>query len=210
MRFHQGWGAAALLSLATAYAGVSMVAGRSARAERPPELRADDAALDVWRAAALVVRDNAVIVDVRSKEHFDLYHLPSSISAPGAGAKAAVAAAEGKGVLLLVAETDKDGARLVAEGGPAKVHYVKDGVRAWYLAFEVPIPLFTDKPSPYGYDEALGTLRGWFRGDRSDRSKALEAVGILSKSGYEPTLLQGRKPASTTSAKKKIAGGCGG
>ena len=78
------------------------------------------------------------------------------------------------------------------------------------MAFELPVGLFTDKPAPRGYDEALAVVKTCMTTTCADPAQAVEAVGSLSKSAYEPSMLQGKKPAAAGGAKKKITGGCGG
>lgn len=216
-RFDSRWGAAALVGVAVLYMILSFALGRPARAERPPELRADEAGLDVWKAAALLVREQGkvAVIDVRPKDRFELYHLPSAVNLPGASASEVRQAAAGKGFVLIVADADKDATALAAELAAAtpqpKAHFLKDGVRNWYLAFDLPVPLFTDKAPPHGYAEAMAVARPCLSGACADTAKAIEAIGTLSKSAFEPTLLQGRKPAAAAGgAKKKISGGCGG
>lgn len=217
MRFNTRWGAIALVGLAALYLVLSLALGRPARAERAPELRADEAGLDVWRAAALLVREQGAVtvIDVRPKERFDLYHLPAAVSAPGARARDLATMASGKKAVLLVAEADKDASALAAELRAASpqlaIHFLKDGVRSWYSALELPVALFSDKAPPHGYAEAMTIARACLSASCSDTAKGIEAIGVLAKSSYEPTMLQGKKPAASAGgAKKKISGGCGG
>jgi len=216
-RFNTRWGAIALVGLATVYLVLSLALGRPARAERPPELRADEAGLDVWHAAALLVRERGTVavVDVRPKDRFDLYHVSSAVSAPGAGAREVAGTASGKKTVLLVAEADKEASALAAElrmtSPQLNVHFLKDGVRSWYSALELPVALFNEKAPPHGYTEAMTIARACVSGTCPDTARAIEAIGVLSKSPYEPAMLQGKKPAgSPGGAKKKISGGCGG
>ena len=209
-------GAGILIGLAAVYAVASVATGREARAERPLEIRADEAGLDAWKAALLLVREpgRVAIVDVRSAERFGQYHLPGSVTMPGASAQELTAIAAGKAGMLIVAEADKDASVLTAAVAsavkPTPVHFLKDGVRAWYLAFELPVPLFSDKPAPHGYESSIQTVRACLSGACPKPDDATEAIGLLSRSPYEPSMLQGRKPAPSGGAKKKISGGCGG
>ncbi len=215
-RFNTRWGAAALVGVAMVYMVLSFALGRPARAERAPELRADEAGLDAWRAAALLIREQGkvAVVDVRPRERFELVHLPSAINVPGANVSGVLSAAAGKSFVLVVADAEKDASSITAELAVSlpqtKAHFLKDGVQSWYLAFDLPVPLFTDKPAPYGYGESMAMVRGCLSGNCADPAKAVEAIGVLSKASYEPTMLQGRKAAPAGAAKKKISGGCGG
>jgi hypothetical protein len=217
-RFNSKWGAAVLIGLAALYLLLSLVTRRSAASDRPTDLSASDAGLDVWKAAALLVREGGkvAVVDLRPMDRFDLYHVPRSRNvARGDAADVAKLGFSGDYVLI-IAEQDKDAEEVAA--GLAKVdrskhvHFLKDGVRAWYLAFELPVALFSDKPSPHGWDDAMATVRAWqAAGESRNAAEVLAALGTLSKAGYEPSMLQGRKPAAPSGAsRKKITGGCGG
>jgi rhodanese-related sulfurtransferase len=211
-------GAAALVGAAALYAGVALASGRSAQAELPPELSAkpQELALDVWKAAAAVVSagGGAAVVDLRPAEAFERYHLPFARSLPGASGQELVRAAAGAPVVLVYAGKDDVAQRAVAEARAAapeaRVFYLREGARAWYLAFELPVPLFSDRGAPDGYEDALARARSWFEAPGpGGQAEALEAVQALAKKSYQPELLQSgaRKPAG--GGKKKISGGCG-
>jgi rhodanese-related sulfurtransferase len=212
--FNTKIGASVLVGLAAIYMIGSLATGRNAHAERQPELKADEAGLDVYKTASFLLKEPAqiAIVDVRSKEHFELYHLPKSISLPGADASAVVASIGSKQAILIVGETDKEASALTAEVIKAKpaAHFLKDGVRAWYLAFELPVELFSDKPAPRGYAESVGVVNTCLRTSCANLARAQDAVAVLAKSPYEATMLQGKRSSPTTGPKKKISGGCGG
>jgi hypothetical protein len=90
------------------------------------------------------------------------------------------------------------------------VHYLPDGARAWYLALELPVPLFSDQPAPDGYAVALARARSWLSAPGPQgQAEALEAVQALAKAGYQPDLLQAGKKKAASGGKKKISGGCG-
>ena len=182
-RFNPKWGAALLIGLAALYMVVSLATRRSAASDKPPDLAALDAGLDVWKAAALLVRDGGrvAVIDVRPRERFEMYHLPGARNLPDANAAAVVSATGTAESLLLVADQDKDASLLVAEvskQGRPQAHFLKDGVRAWYLAFELPVPLFSDKPSPHGWEDAMAVTRAWFaHGGGGDPGDVLTALG---------------------------------
>ncbi len=214
-RFNNKYGAIALVGLAALYMIVSLATGRSAASEAPPNLAPAEAAVDVWQATVLMAQrgDAVAVVDVRPKEQFDLYHVPRSVSKPGASAGAVADAVRGKTAVLIVADTDANASKLageVATGDKAvAVHFLKEGVRAWYLAYVVPVPLFNEKPPPYGWTEAMATARAFVNDGAGSADEVVKAVGKLSTSGYAPTQLQGQKKPAAGGAKKKIAGGCG-
>lgn len=213
-RFNSKYGAIALIGLAAIYMILSLATGRSAASEAPPDLRAPEAGVDVWQATALLARnrDTLAIVDTRSTEHFELYHLPRSVSKPSAGAGDVRDAAQGKSVILLVGDSDDKASKLAGELASAKdlqVHFLKDGVRGWYLTYEVPVPLFNDKPPPHGWLDAMATARAFVAEGKGDPEEVIRSVGKLSTAGYTPTQLQGKKKPSGGGAKKKVSGGCG-
>lgn len=217
-RFDSRIGAGVLVGLAAVYLVVSVATGRSARAEVPPDLSPSpgSASLDVWKAATLLVEEpRTAIVDVRPADAFARYHLPGAVSVPGAGPDELRAASRGAPAMLVYAGKDDVAQKLVAAARAnepaARVHYLADGARAWYLAFELPVPLFSDAPPPAGYADALATARTWFeRRDPAARASAASALQTLAKASYAPNLLQGAKRAAPSGAgKKKLAGGCG-
>jgi rhodanese-related sulfurtransferase len=213
-------GAAALVGAAALYAVAALATGRSARAELPPDLSAkpQDVALDVWRAAAAIVSagGEAAVVDLRPADAFGRYHLPAARNLPGASGREVVRAAVGAPVVLVYAGKDEVAQAAVAEAREAapgaRVFYLPEGARAWYLAFELPVPLFSDQGAPAGYGEALARARSWLAAPGPQgQDEALEAVEALAKASYQPNLLQAgaKKPAAAGGARKKISGGCG-
>ncbi len=214
-RFNSKIGAGLLVGVAALYAVLSIATGRSARAEVPPDLsaRPADMALDVWKTAALLVEQGAFIADVRPADAHARYHLPGAASLPGASAADVRAAAAGRPVLVYAGKDDV-AQKLVGElrsESATRAFYLADGARAWYLAFQLPVPLFAESAAPDGYPEALRTVAAWFeRPDPAARGRTAEALRTLAKVNYEPTLLKsGKKAAAAGGAKKKIGGGCG-
>lgn len=209
-------GGAVLLGIAAVYLASSLLLKRSAAAEPPTEAPTKDQALDVWGTATLLVKQTraAALVDVRPSSEVARYPIAGAKALPGVNAKAVLDATAGAHEVIVVAENDKDSAALVSELTKAgrSGHYLKDGARAWYLAMELPVSLFSEKPPPLGYDDAKSSVRRWFvDGDHKDPERVLRAIGTIVKSGYEPSLLQGKKKASGGGGgKKKISGGCGG
>ncbi len=214
MRLDPRMGAGVLVAVATVYAGLSLATGRSARAEVPPDLsaRPSDAAVDVWKAAALVVQGDALVADVRPADAYARYHLPGARSLPGASA-AEVRSAAGARPALVYAGKDEVAQKLVAElrkDGTARAWYLADGARAWYLALQLPVPLFAESAPPDGYPEALSAVTAWFeKPDPAARGRVAVALQALAKANYQPALLKAGKKAAATGGKKKIAGGCG-
>jgi hypothetical protein len=166
-RFSPGTGALVLAALGALYMTAALATGHSAHSEAPVDLSpaAGDAALDVWKAAALALAGDGVVVDVRPAEEFARYHVQGSRSLPGASAGQIHDLAKLEPVVV-IASQDTDAARLVREvrsvaQDPLQVHFLTNGARAWYLAFELPVPVFSEVPPPRGYDEALATVRGF-------------------------------------------------
>jgi rhodanese-related sulfurtransferase len=209
-------GAAVLAVLGLGYMVGSLVTHRSARAEPPPDLAvaAGETGVDVWKAAALVL-DGAALVDRRSKEDFARWHPPGAQSVPGADAAAIREQLRQRPAVVIVAARDDVAQKLVADvrarEPAARVHYLVDGPRAWYLALELPVPLFAEAAAPRGYDEAVALLQAWLaKPDASTRPQALAAVQTLAKASYQPSLLKsGGKAKAAGGARKKISGGCG-
>jgi rhodanese-related sulfurtransferase len=214
-RFNNKYGAIALVGLAALYMIISLATGRSAASEPPPNLAPAEAAVDVWQGTALLAQrgDAAVVVDVRPREQFELYHVARSVSKPGASAGAVLDAVRGKAAVLIVADTDANASKLAgeiaAQDKAVAVHFLKEGVRAWYLTYVVPVPLFNEKPPPYGWTEAMAAARAFVNDGAGSPEDVVKAVGKLSTSGYAPTQLEGKKKPAAGGAKKKIAGGCG-
>lgn len=216
-RFNEKIGAGVMLALAVLYLVASIATGRNASANPPPDLSAPKAGVSVWQASNLLIKQQGkvAIVDVRDKAAFDLYHLPGSVAAPKAGPAQVLQQASGKSILLLVGNKDKEMAGLAGKIAKAnkqvKVHFLKDSARGWYLSYELPIELFSAKPPPFGWKDAMQTARAWFHqsGKGQDPQKALKAVGTLANLNFSPSLLQGKKKKSG-GKKKKISGGCSG
>jgi hypothetical protein len=213
VRFDNRIAAGVGLLAGAVYLAASLLAGHSARAELPPDLSAKaGATLDAYQAAALLVEDErATIADARSAEDRARFALPRSTPADDASAIAARAAA---GPVVVVATKDDDARRLAGEAAArtpgARIHPLAGGARAWYLAYELPVPLFAEAPPPFGWEEARAALRAYLAAPTAAaRAGAVEGVRTLARQGYAPTLLQakGQKPGG--GARKKISGGCG-
>lgn len=213
-RFNNKIGAITLVGLAALYMVLSLSMGRSAASEAPPNLAPAEAAVDVWQATALLAQQpQPVVVDVRAKDQYEQYHLTGSTSMPGASAHDILKVSQGKPAILLVADTDENASKLAGEVAAldktTHVHFLKEGVRGWYLTYEVPTPLFNEKPPPYGWAEAMATVQAFVHEGKGNASEVVAAVGKLSTSGYMPTQLQGKKKPAAAGAKKKVSGGCG-
>jgi len=215
-RFNSKYGAIALVGLAAIYMVISLATGRSAASEMPPDLSAPEAGVNVWQATALFAEhgDQVAIVDVRSEEHFAMHHLRGAVSKPEADAADVLEAASGKSTVLLVASANPKASKLAGEvknkARDLNVHFLQDGIRAWYLAYEVPVPLFNEKPPPHGWAEAMAAVRAFVHDGKGEPQDVVQAVGKLSNAAYAPTQLQGKKKkASSKNKKKKISGGCG-
>jgi rhodanese-related sulfurtransferase len=220
IRFNAKLGAAALVLGSALYMVASMVTSRSARAEIPPDLSANPAetSLDVMKtAAALVQEGRSVIVDVRPAGAYARFHVPGAILMPGAGPKQMRVLLRKHAPVIVYASKDELAQRLVAEvrrGDPmARIHYLADGARAWYLTFQLPVPLFTESSPPAGYADALQLVSAWFAGPGprpEARAQTVEALQTLTRLNYQPSLLKSdKKAAAAGGGKKKIGGGCG-
>ncbi len=210
-------GAVALVALGALYLVLSLATGHSARAEVPPDLsaRATDAALDVWKSAHLLVQEpRTVVLDVRPADAYARYHLPHAASIPGAQVRDVKDALRNAPAVLVYAGKDEVAQKLVAEVRAAvpdaRVYYLVAGARAWYLAFQLPVPLFAEAAPPAGYGEALQAVAGWFAGSQAlPAEKVVGALQTLARANYQPTLLKAAKKAAAGGGAKKIAGGCG-
>ncbi len=215
-RFNSRIVAAALISLAALYMVLSLAMGRSASAEPLPDLslKAADAGIGVWKAAGAAL-DGALFVDVRSPAKFARYHVKSAVNVPDADPAALRAAAKSREVIV-VAPKDDDAQRRVAAARAAdpngKYFYLQNGVRDWYLTFELPVAMFNDQPAPRGYDEALASLKTAMAShDQTQRERGRMALFDLVRMNYQPTLLKSAGTAAAAGgARKKISGGCGG
>ncbi len=216
-RFNPKIGAGLLIGLGLLYLVIALATGHSARAEPAPDLRADGAGLDVWRTMTLMREKGSrlAVVDLRPADQFALYHLPGARSLPGGDADdvAKTEAAMDVSHTLLVTNKNATASKLVAElqsrGGEVSHHFLKGGVRAWYVAVELPVPLFSDQPVPRGFTDAKAAVRAWLAAPgRTVEPGLSEAIERLATTGYTPNLLAGKKKPKA-SGKKKISGGCG-
>ncbi|MEW6440007.1 MAG: rhodanese-like domain-containing protein [bacterium] len=208
-----------LFAAASLYMILALLAGHSAVGEAPVNLavRPDERGLDVWKTASLLAAQGgkAGVVDLRSREAFDRFHVPGSRNVPNGDMKGIAAAAAGLDQVVLIADRDEEALRKLQgdlSGMEGKsFYYLKDGIRPWYLHFVLPVPLFSEAAPPFGYDEALESVRGYFSGAAGavPKERALSALSTLAGLDYEPTLLKsgGPKPKAG-GAPKRITGGC--
>jgi len=215
-RFSARIGAAVLIALSLVYLGLALATGHSARAETPPSLAATEAKVNVWRAVALLVDggETAAIIDVRPAAEQALYRLPVAVSLPGASAQLVRERAAAKRSVVLVASNDERALKLANElasgGGDLSVHVLEGGARSWYLAFELPAPLFSTKPPPYGYTPALATVKEWLaRPQGVDPNTIQTALRKLIALDFQPDQLAVPRKPKASGKKKKITGGCG-
>lgn len=216
-RFDARWGAGALLACSLTYLAVTTARGYSAVSVPPVEVAATEASVGVWEAAAALLErgPGTLVLDTRSPDLFAAFHLPGSVNLPSAGFEQLASRARGHAVVILVSDSDERAAKLVAQarsaGPPGTAwHYLGQGVRDWYLTFELPVAVFTDKSPPFGYEASLRRVRDALKAGRS-RAELLPALARMRALEYSPTLLRGKKVAATSGKKrKKITGGCGG
>lgn len=215
-RFSPKLGAMTLVGMGALYLVLTLITGHSAASEPPPDLAATEAGLDPWRAAALMLEQpDTCVADVRSEERFALYHLPRAQPAKPEAAAVQALCSEARAVLL-VADKDEEAAELIGslqqqrgdDGAP--LHFVRGGAQAWYLAFALPVPLFSDKPPPFRYQESLAQVRRWLEeGAQPDADQIAQSLGVLIRADYQPTALQSKKKKSGAKKRKAISGGCG-
>lgn len=177
---------------------------------------AGEVSLSPLRAADLLLRhgEKTIVLDLRSEPEFMLYHLPDSARIDGLADPGLPEIIADKGFILLVAATDQEAATSIAEGQSRfpdqRWLHLQGGARAWYLAFELPVGLFNDKPLPAGYEAALATVRTHLLTSAAgDSTVALSALAELARLNVTPDALGSGKARSTAGAnKKKIGGGC--
>ena len=217
--------AGALAAAGVFYLAAGAFSGHLATARPLPEVRlaASDGGLDVWQALTLRAEYGAAlaVLDVRPAERFAAYAIPDSRNVPGLKDAGAVAAEAGPGVraVLLVGDDESLLASLVAGSrGGSRLHFLKGGPRAYYVAVELPAPLFSDRPVPLEYPESIRLVRDWLKqapGAMSESSAASVKLALrrLAAAGLVPTALAsssaGAPPAAGVS-KKRLSGGCGG
>ncbi|MCP4605232.1 MAG: rhodanese-like domain-containing protein [Proteobacteria bacterium] len=220
--FNTKIGAGLLAGLGLIYMISSLATGRSARAEAPPDLDGYEffTEMKIWQAAYYLVQGQGrtKVIDLRSEKEFARYHIPGSYNKPGADTDSIAELAK-KGRIFLVAAKDEQATKMAAilrsSSGLKNIHYIKGGVRTWYLTFELPVPLFSDKEAPFEYEKALAIVRAHFSDNGAsnkggDMKQVSEAIRTLAGLGYEPTLLKKTgKSKSSNKKRKKIAGGCG-
>lgn len=209
-------GAVLLVSLAALVAGGSLAKGHNARANALLPLKADaERSLDLWKALDLLVREPGTrILDRRPPDSYAAWHIPGSVNLPGAGEAELRQALSQAPAVLMVATQDivaDEAVAAVRTAQPnARVHALKDGPRAWYLALELPVGMFREEAAPAGYAEALATLKAHLAQPApKTRDAALEALQTLARLNVQPTLLKAGKKAAPAGGAKPLAGGCG-
>ena len=209
-------GAGALVGSGALYMVMTVAGGHSATALAPPDLSAKDTALDIYRTLALIAKAPAEVglVDLRAADRAALYPLPRAERAPKASVSELVRRALSKRHMVLIGEQDAAMAKLIAAINRTKTaasfHFLSGGARSWYLNLELPVELSSSKPPPFGYTNALATVKAWLRAPHAAASaKTLTALGRLSTLAFTPNLLAGKQKPKAGGAKKKIAGGCG-
>ena len=207
--------AAALVAVSLVYLGSALFSGHSASSTPPADLSANEAGLSVWQASAVLLdqSEGALVVDTRSAGDFSLYHLPRAVNAPGITPEALRARAEGSRVVLVVSDSDAKAAELIGQARQGERanqwHYLTNGVRDWYLTFTLPVPLFSEKPPPFGYAQSLKELRLALE-TREQLAAGKAALSKLRSLEYAPSLLAGKTVNKAGGSRKKITGGCGG
>ncbi|PID37747.1 MAG: hypothetical protein CSB49_08615 [Proteobacteria bacterium] len=213
-RFDARVGAGLLVALSALYLVLGISSGHSATSHMPPDLSAKKASVDVYTALALMAKqgEKLAIVDVRPAAQRSRYSVPHSVAADAAPA-AVLEKTVGKPLALIIGGKDAATAKLVGKIKQSKpqtrVHFLRGGARAWYLALELPVPLFSSKEPPFGYDQAMSTIKAFLAGKADgERAAVVAAIGKLKSLGFAPDLLAGKKPKAG-GKKKKISGGCG-
>jgi rhodanese-related sulfurtransferase len=206
--------AAALVAAAALHAAVALATGHSARAEALPDLApaAADLAIDPLKAAALVLRDGALVVDVGPADAFARWHVPGALSLPDASPGELAARVAGRPLVVYAPKDDLARAKVAAiraAAPQARAWALAEGARGWYVAFELPTPLFADAPPPEGWAAAREAVRAALDAPRAPADGAVAALGTLARLGYRPALLEARRKPAAGGAKKKLAGGCG-
>ncbi|MCP4679620.1 MAG: rhodanese-like domain-containing protein [Deltaproteobacteria bacterium] len=216
-RFNTTIAAGVLAGLGLIYMVASLATGRSARAEAPPDLRVDSSRIgvDVWQATDLLIRDKGglAVIDIRSPVEHARYHLPGSQNEPDASASRIVELAGTKKIILVASKDDQASALATSarsSSGRKDIFYLKGGAPSFFLKFELPIPLFSEKDVPFGYEEALAVVKAHLEGrGKEELEHVQDALATLVRLGYEPTAL--KKTGKTKAAvkkRKKISGGC--
>ena len=114
---------------------------------------------------------------------------------------------------MIGASDDSQASKLVTEVGTAgaspAAYFLGGGARSGYLALELPAPMFSTKPPPYGYASALKIVQRWLVDPKQVGSEQVEdALAELGTLDFRPGQLADKtKPKG--GAKKKITGGCG-
>lgn len=211
-------GALVLVLLSGIYCGFSLVSGHVAKAEAPPELNLppSEAAIDVWKTvASLLSGPSPLIVDIRDQEAFSAYHLPGSHHLPGATGKAIVHLNAGQRPVVIIAAQESQAQKVVGEARSTdrtgKYYYLQGGAKAWYLTFELPLPLFSDHPLPAGYLDHLQAVKRALAAPEQASEQSKDSLEFVARAAIQPALLAGTAGNSTPAGgRKKLSGGCGG
>jgi hypothetical protein len=215
-RFDGRIGAAVLIGLGALYLALGVSSGHSATSHLPADLSAKKAGVDVYAALALMAKQGPklAVVDVRSTERRGLYALPRSISAD-ANPSSVLQKTLGRPVALIVGAKDAEAAKLVGRIKQRKpqtrFHFLRGGARAWYLALELPVPLFSSKKPPFGYAQAMTKVKAFLASKQgvADPAGVVSAIGKLKSLSFSADLLAGKSKPKAGGKKRKISGGCG-
>ncbi len=215
-RFNSKAGAGVLVGLGLICMVFTLLTGHRTSANEPDEVAVlnNNTGVNVWQAAAMITDAStpATVIDIRSGKSHGEYFIPGSLNITGLSARELVDRSS-KGTVVVVSSNGKAAEALVATaknidpGCP--VRFLKNGVRSWYLAFEMPVPLFADAPPPIGYTDAISTVKQELKGRvGSEPRKVSEALSLLSRLNYQPSAVKNTGSPSK-SKRRKISGGCG-
>lgn len=210
--------AACALLLAGLILSASLVRGHSARSTIPPDLSLRPAGgqfLPPLRAANLLLqqREDTLILDFRREDLFRLYHLPGSLSGKDLNDPGLPGRLTGRRFVLVVGNSDEEARELATAGHerfPKQRWFaLQGGVRAWYLAFELPVALFRDDPTPAEYEQRLALVRHHLLQQTSAPPTVLDALAELARLDIRPDALYAAPTRSLSGGtNKKISGGC--
>ena len=218
MNFNTKTGALVLAVLGALYMILSLSFNHTAVGEIQIDLTPQKTTpgLTVWEAAALIVknRDSTVVVDIRDNQAFDTFNIPGSRNIPRVEKSVMGDVVKAGDTVILVTDENQAAEELIASmkawSEDTTAYYLKDGIRSWYLTFELPVPLFNDQKSPYGYDSALETVKDYFDTPQpGEEDNVTAALATLARLNYQPNLLGAPKKTARANKKvKKISGGC--
>ena len=69
--------------------------------------------------------------------------------------------------------------KAAVENKDADVHFLKEGIRCWYLTYVVPVPLFNEKPPPHGWTDAMATARAFVNEGKGNPEAVVKAAGKM-------------------------------